>query len=499
MLTATTGISACHIGGTTIHSFAGVGTGQDSLHEMVSKVMGNEYARERWRNVDVLVIDEISMMPGAFLDHLDFIAKRVRNDRRIFGGLQVVFCGDFYQLPPVNLDKNQFSFEAKCWHKAIDASIILRQIFRQNEDTTFMAILNQARIGELSERSIKTLSEHCFNPKSRMQLQYMQSHPCIKPTALECRNQKVDYINQKELSKLPHETNTFSAKDMAMSKYYEMQLKNCPALKKLSLKVGAQVILLKNLDPDNGLVNGSRGVVVGFQRNPRINFDLPRDFRHAELPIVQFDKIYTASNQDKTFLHGDDRQKLIEPCEWMNKVGEQIVSSRIQIPLKLAWALSVHKSQGMTIPHLSLSLKGVFEYGQAYVALSRATKLDSLNIKGFHAGAFKAHPKVKAFYKMLENQRDDKNAINSESVCIFNHFSSALISSQISSQHTSISNQRALDALPAQKITPQRNTKTMKPSNASIALTEEQRKRIEANKTRALELQSKRLERKKQD
>jgi len=428
--------------------------------------MGNDYARQRWRNVDILVIDEISMMPAAFLDNLDFIAKRARNDRRAFGGIQLVVCGDFFQLPPVNLIKNKFCFEAKCWSTVIKSSILLKQIFRQNGDATLMNILNEARIGQLSCKSANILREHSFkkNPKSK-----------IKPTILECRNKQVDYVNFNELAKLSGESVTFTSKDYAVSKGHDAQLKNCSAPQKLSLKVGAQVILLKNLDPENGLVNGSRGIIVDFQRHPKASKDLPKEFRTLKLPVVQFETIGKAKTEIGNDSHDEDAFiKIIEPYEYTNRIGQHIVSSRTQIPLRLAWALSVHKSQGMTIPHLSVSLEGVFEYGQAYVALSRATTLTYLSLKRFNEKAFKAHPKVKAFYIILESESKDleekeNNKCNSSSN---------------SMTHLSTDICKAKHSVDCDIV-------TSKDKQKPLALTEEQRKRSEENKKRALELRRK--------
>ena len=160
-------------GGCTIHSFAGVGSGTGSLADLARRVMGNEYTKQRWREVDILVIDEISMMAGSFLDKLNFIASRARNDRRPFGGVreyclcqasisiacfgplllnasfaELVVCGDFFQLPPIDLANEGFAFEAKCWPEVIKCSVLLKQVFRQKGDTALMSILDEARLGE---------------------------------------------------------------------------------------------------------------------------------------------------------------------------------------------------------------------------------------------------------------------------------------------------------------------------------------------------------------
>ena len=161
-------------------------------------------------------------------------------------------------------------------------------------------------------------------------------------------------------------------------------------------------MLLKNIDLEKGLANGSRGVVVRFQR-PHNQSELPTGFKKLDLPVVRFDSIRAVGKDSATDGDGsdDDNEFVIHPEEWTNKMGDQTVSSRVQIPLRPAWSISVHKSQGMTIPNLTVNLSGVFEYGQAYVALSRATELNLLTLRGFSEKAFRAHPKVKEFYRLL--------------------------------------------------------------------------------------------------
>lgn len=268
VVTATTGVSACNIGGITIHSFAGVGAGTASSGEMVKRVMGNEYTKTRWREVDVLVIDEVSMMASSFLDKLDFVAQRARNDRRPFGGVQLVVCGDFFQLPPVELKKDGFAFEAKCWSEVIKCSVLLTKVFRQKGDTTLMSILDEARVGELSVKSAEVLRRHGTLPSAAFggsgdELKEREER--IIPTLLECRNKDVDMANEREMAKLQGEIHTFTSRDRAISEAHKAQLKHCQAPAQLDLKVGAQVILLKNIDLEKGLANGSRGVVVRFQ------------------------------------------------------------------------------------------------------------------------------------------------------------------------------------------------------------------------------------------
>ena len=491
-ITATTGIAACNVGGITINSFAGVGTAEGSVPEMCARVMGNEYSKKRWRDHDILVIDEVSMMPGQFLDKLNFVAQRARNNRSTFGGMQLLLCGDFFQLPPVNLSKCSFAFEAQCWPDVIDCSILLRQIFRQNGDQRLMKILNEARVGELSSESAQILRTH----STVGGLGKSGADDGIRPTLLESRNSQVDRANAAEMNKLPGEVRRFKSKDKTSHSMYEKMLQHCQAAETLELKVGAQVICLKNLDPEAGIVNGSRGIIVDF-KTAKNQSDLPREFRKMELPVVKFQAIDGPGGKS-----GDEEgpTKLIEPAEWTNKVGDATVSSRHQIPLRLAWALSVHKSQGMTIPNLAVSLNGVFEYGQAYVALSRATKLDTLTLRGFDERAFKAHPKVKQFYRLLESggknvggdgKKSSASITGSKGLTqsTIGNTNSASVSAgtmrnmyQKQMQGSASVGGKANNNLP-QSVTA---TSTSAMSKTSPQLTEEQRARMEENRRKAL-------------
>jgi len=507
VLTATTGIAACAIGGTTVHSFAGVGTGEGRRDDMVSRVMSNDYTKKRWRQTDILVIDEVSMLPAQFLDTLDFIASRVRNDRRPFGGMQLVLCGDFYQLPPINL-KSGFAFEAACWPKVIKCTVLLQQVFRQGGDPKLMDILNEARIGELSSSSVEILRAHSIQSNTPAGSNAKSSG--VKPTLLECRNTEVDRANMLEMKKLPGETFAFKAKDRLANKAYTSILKNYQAPETLTLKVGAQVILLKNIDPEKGLVNGARGVVVDFKVQTKMDTDLLKSWKKMELPVVKFESMLPGTENE--FI-----EILVEPEEWSNKVGDQIVCARYQVPLRLAWCLSIHKSQGMTIPHLTVNLSGVFEYGQAYVALSRATKLSLLTLRGFHDRNIRAHPKVKDFYNLIMSDNIPRSPIPMSSVSRNTLNVAGKMPQTISHQPTKLtypqkrSTKICLAPLPQSNqqrgispvflnSKPSKSSKTCTPSPilnnspiANVNLTFEQQQRAEKNRQRALEIRKRKM------
>ncbi|KAL3757376.1 hypothetical protein ACHAWU_008537 [Discostella pseudostelligera] len=506
IVTATTGVAACNVGGVTIHSFAGVGAGNASAAEIAKRVMGNEYTKGRWRDVDVLVIDEISMLAGSFLDKLSFVASRARNDRRPFGGVQLVVCGDFFQLPPVELGKDGFAFEAKCWSEVITCSVLLKQVFRQQGDVTLMNILDEARVGELSAQSAEILRRHGTLPAAALgsARTFGDKKEKIIPTLLECRNREVDKANELEMHKLPGEIHSYKSRDKAINETMKAQLKHCQAPPQLDLKVGAQVMLLKNIDLEKGLANGSRGVIVGFQR-PKNESDVPTGFKKMDLPVVKFDSMKAVGKEGDGDSTEGNNEFTIHPEEWANKIGDQTVSSRVQIPLRLAWSISVHKSQGMTIPNLAVNLSGVFEYGQAYVALSRATDLERLTLRGFSEKCFRAHPKVKAFYNLLDNGGASK-ITNKENV--YGHYSEVeqtqynpynSSSANPYSQRKQIvtpyppnpynqSNRQMQYSVPInERTSPVPHTASLSSSTSSATtLTPEQIKRIEENRQRAL-------------
>lgn len=475
VISATTGIAACAVGGITVHSFAGVGIGSEPVEKLQKKVASNEYAKERWKKCQMLVIDEISMMEGLFLDKLDAIAKQVRGNKKPFGGIQLVMCGDFFQLPPIAKGKaKSFAFNGRCWCDLVDKSVLLTKIYRQNSDPTLVKILNEARVGELSSESWNTLKNHMNNPPVQTnQLAQPAQGPAPPPsslvtlpvcfTKLECKNVDVDAANEKELSKLDGNCHHYKSDDNAKATHLLDTLKYCQAPSDLYLKEGAQVMLLKNLDPERELVNGSRGVVTKFvhwseAKREDKDLTLPQGWRQdTKLPVVEF----TGINSNTSV------KIIVTPKRWENMDGDACKSSRAQLPLRLAWSLSVHKSQGMTISKLEVSLEGVFEYGQAYVALSRATCMNGLVIKNINRNGFIVSPDVKEFYNVLEKVAGEQEG-----------------SKRMEKENDGSCS--ASRATPRSKL----QAPLLKPSHK--ALTTEQRRMIEENKARALALRKRR-------
>eukprot|EP01041_Mallomonas_annulata_P010132 gene10132-21129_t len=406
--TAPTGVAACNISGLTIHSWAGVGTGADPVEKLARKVAGNKEAKKRWISTKILVIDEISMLSAELFDKLSTIGSHIRQNPAPFGGIQLIICGDFFQLPPIGLGvRTQFSFKADSWNKIFHTGnnnnsgnmIVLDKVFRQ-KDPAFLNMLHELRRGVVSQYTSQVLQNKvnsCSNNNNNSNSAQSSSTPTstsksssIRPTKLFSTNRDVDAINGRELKQLSSNAVTYLSEDWSENEAMLTQLKSgTKAPETLELKIGTQVMLLKNLDTAIGLVNGARGVVTAFQASN--GTALLR--RNTMLPVVEF--LVTVGSRK------DIHTKVLLEETWDIRQGDRILASRMQIPLMLAWAISVHKSQGMTIPLLEVSFNGMFEYGQGYVALSRATDMEGLVLHSFDARTIKAHPQVGEFYKTL--------------------------------------------------------------------------------------------------
>ncbi|XP_043493170.1 ATP-dependent DNA helicase PIF1 [Polistes fuscatus] len=357
--TASTGVAACHIGGVTLHQFAGIGLGNGTL-ERVFQLASRPYSASVWRKTKHLIIDEISMVEADFFDKLEAVARHVRKTERPFGGIQLILCGDFFQLPPISKrdEKVKFCFESEAWEKCIHFNFELRIVHRQ-KDPEFIEILNNIRIGRVTESISNTLKATAK--------QKIESNG-ILATRLCTHINEADEINDFQLNELKGESKTYIAQDsdQMMTKTLDQQL---PVPGKLILKVGAQVMLLKNINLSNGLVNGARGIVIKFV---------------DDLPVIQL----RSGNIYHTKME-----------KWSIKTVSGSIVYRKQIPLKLAWAFSIHKSQGLTLDCVEMCLSRVFDAGQSYVALSRAQSLQSLRILDFNSQQVWANTTVLQFYK----------------------------------------------------------------------------------------------------
>ncbi|XP_050298703.1 ATP-dependent DNA helicase PIF1 [Anthonomus grandis grandis] len=367
--TASTGVAACHIGGITLHQFAGIGGGDASLERSV-EMASKPPAVSIWRKCKHLIIDEISMVDGVYFEKIEEVARRVRRNEKPFGGIQLILCGDFFQLPPVTRPapgekkspSPRFCFMTEAWRNCRLNTFELKQVHRQT-DNKFITVLNKIRFGKVDEDVVKTLTA-----TSKQKIE----GDGILATRLCSHTKDADIINESKLKALGGETKIFEAQDLVpgSSKQLDMQT-TVPG--KLELKIGAQVMLLKNINLSAGLVNGARGIVKLFRDG---------------LPLIQFK---------------NKKEYLAQPEQWIVKTAGGASLTRKQVPLRLAWAFSIHKSQGLTLDCVEMSLGRVFEAGQAYVALSRARSLDALRVLDFNSSQVWANPDVISFYKSIDD------------------------------------------------------------------------------------------------
>ena len=386
-ITAMTGCAALLLDckATTLHSWAGIGLGMDSIERTIESIRKKAYVKKRWLRTGVLVIDEVSMMSPDLFEFLDGIGRAIRKQpAKPFGGIQLVLVGDFCQLPPVMKEEEvRFVFESELWSSVIKHSVVLNKIWRQ-ADPVYQTVLNEARMGRLSAASEEIL-------RSRMGTNWQSE--VIKPTVLFSLNKDVDKVNLANLQALEGEVRRFRVKtvyDVARwrdenggrplpEKNSDMVTfavdrldKDAPYLPEVELRVGAQVMLITNQDVALGRVNGSRGIILEFE-----------DIRGY--PVVKF---------------RNGSRVTIEPHVWYSTEVPYV--GREQMPLKIAYAISIHKSQGASIDTALVDIgKSTFEYGQAYTALSRVRSLEGLHIHAMDPQRIRAHPRVLKFYKGL--------------------------------------------------------------------------------------------------
>lgn len=375
-VTASTGIAATHINGTTLHGFAACGVNVD-FSNALKRIRSNPAALLRWKTCSVLIIDEVSMVEGAFFTLLDAIAQTLRQKHEPFGGIQLIVAGDFLQLPPVcknNHNQKDYVFQTPAWKACIREQIVLDTIFRQREDI-FVELLQNMRFGYLTNEQDAILSEKmkmADRGKDRDTTQLYSDRRSVDAENTRRLAQLIGHEKSYEALMVLHPVLSMFKKDQQMAA--NSLEKNCLAPKLLKLKVGAHVMLLKNLSPP-ALVNGSRGHVVGFDAS---SFE--------ELPIVEFE-------------NGESRT--LKADVWEIKTGESVLASYKQVPLCLAWALTIHKCQGMTLEAASIDIGKCWEPGQAYVAISRCTTLNGVNLLSYARGKIHADQSVVEYYASL--------------------------------------------------------------------------------------------------
>jgi ATP-dependent DNA helicase PIF1 len=451
--TAPTGLAAIHISGTTIYYWAGIGLGNKDYKTLLREIKKNKAAYKRWMDVQLLIIDEISMIDADLFDKLNILAQNLKNNGKFFGGIQVIICGDFLQLPPISNNTNtknnnnnnnnnepimvirqavavtaKYCFQAKCWNE-IKNIINLQQVFRQKELKTIHCV-NQLRHGILDNDSLRLL-ESCVNRK-------FSKDDGIIPTILYMIKKNVESKNNMELMRLKGTefiyeatTNNVENSSKTMIGFLQHLKKNCPAPERLILKINAQVMLLKNLSIEDQLINGSRGVIIGFQEVSNLRL-FNQQNKQSKLRDVNYnsnhDNNEDDNNEDEKDENKDENkekkiirsrsypivkfsngiEKVIVPETWEFKLDNRVVARIRQIPLMLAWALTVHKCQGMTLDRVEIDLNSSFENGQIYVAISRARSFENMSLKGFDPSKIKVSPIAKQFYQdlLLSNKVD---------------------------------------------------------------------------------------------
>ena len=376
-ITASTGIAAINIGATTIHSWSGIGLANQPLEYILENLNSFKFLqiKKRMRYANCLAIDEISMISADLLDLLNAVLQHIRNNTKPMGGLQVLFFGDFLQLPPVdNNFKNdqelKYCFHSQTWQQLNLQNIILDQVFRQS-DLNFIKILNKIRFGNIDCEVKQVLGDRLLaNDPS----------PSVMPTILTSHNHKVESINKNFLHQLSGQQQVFVAKYSGNENKIAFLKKNCLAYDNLILKIGAQVMMIKNSLQKEGIINGSIGIVKDFSNK-------------KNYPIVEF-------SNGKTFTIQPDCWN-IEKYNLTKKIIE-IEASLTQVPLVLAWAITIHKSQGLTLDKIRCDLSQIFTPGQAYVALSRARFLDGVFIDSIDFNKINANQQAIDFYHNLQ-------------------------------------------------------------------------------------------------
>ncbi|MEK7642542.1 MAG: PIF1 family DEAD/DEAH box helicase, partial [Patescibacteria group bacterium] len=370
-LSASTGIAATHMGGTTLHSWSGIGI-NDSLNKSeVQEIADKSHIRRNIKETDILIIDEVSMLHHFQLDMVDRVVREVKEVDTPFGGMQIVFCGDFFQLPPVQKESGKqsfFGYHSKVWQDMDIKVCYLHEQYRQ-KDAAYLKILNAIRSNSADENTLKTL-ESRFNKTIE---------GFGEPTKLYSHNRDVDRENAKELSELSGRTHEYHMEARGNRKLIEALKKSCLAPEILGLKKQAKVMFVKN-NFEEGYVNGTLGIV--------------EDCGHEKIIV-------------KTV--GGKRIN-VERMNWSIEEDGRLLATISQYPLRLAWAITVHKSQGMSLDAALIDLRDSFEKGMGYVALSRVRSLDGLSLLGLNHTALQVSEEILAkdteFQKLSEQNRN---------------------------------------------------------------------------------------------
>lgn len=368
-ITASTGIAATHINGHTIHSWCGIGVKNELNKFDLARIVGNERVTRRVRSAHTLIIDEISMLSSRTFGLAEIACRAIRGGTAPFGGLQVVLVGDFFQLPPVITQEEDnnwestlqilpekqavFAFESPAWN-ALNLTVCYLSEQHRQEDPEFLGILSAIRSGTVSAEHRALLTKRLVSQAADGSTQFFS------------RNAEVNRVNSTQLARLPGEEQTFEMQSHGAKHLVERLVSSCLSPEKLVLKIGARVMFTKNDTLQHRFVNGTLGTVVDFTEE-------------NGYPIVQ-------TNSGGTVF--------TELAEWRVEEGDKVLARIIQLPLRLAWAITVHKSQGMSLDAAHMDLTDAFEHGQGYVAISRVRTLAGLTLVGWNDRALQVHPEI---------------------------------------------------------------------------------------------------------
>lgn len=361
-ITASTGIAATHLGGLTIHSWAGIGIAREASDMEIRMMAGNRRVAKRFARADVLIIDEISMLDADRLNLVERVARAAKGNFEPFGGMQVVLCGDFFQLPPVAKNGEpppQFAYHSAAWKGLNPKICYLSEQFRQKDDK-LVQVLNAVRRAEVDEE----IRHHL---RARQEAVLGDG----RITKLYSHNVDVDAENSRELVRLPGKAVNYEMEAFGVPAILNSLKNGCLAPERLSIKKDAMVIFVKN-NFEKGYVNGTLGRVS--------------DFDKWGYPIV------TAF---------DGSEIAAAPETWSVEENSKTLAKITQVPLRLAWAITIHKSQGMTLDAAEINLADAFEKGMGYVALSRVRSLDGMRLLGFNDTALEVHPEILSFDREL--------------------------------------------------------------------------------------------------